>query len=484
MVREVILYGAGKRCRALCEILKWSDVSVVAVIDSDEKKWGKEISGYPIQPPKEAEKLQNVSVCITMSNPEAVEQIRRQYQDLFYWNSIKEIGFYDLILEIYRDHSKIRRWITEYTINTQKEETVLFDCYQGLVLGGVESWTMDICKALLSRGRKSTYIISDGGTYDIEEDLLGHIIDVDINHDMRFVPSSIWKLAEVILIKLPCKVVTCSTDEVMLAAYLVKCFYPDQIKIISVIHNSCEAVYDAYRDFRECTDIYIGVSQDIRNDMIQDGVAPELVYSMTCPFACKKTLVRSYTEDYDQPIRIGYAGRIDHWSEREHSQKRMDLLLKCIRILEQRKVNYMVELAGDGPGRPQMEQYMYEHNLNKRIRFLGRVKRTEISAFWHRQDICINLADYEGRSISIIEAMGNGAVPVVTETSGTREDITDGVNGYRVPVGDFVSAADRIEYLASHREYLRKMGESAHGAVYPKSLMEPHVNFWEEILFP
>ena len=246
MIHKLILYGAGKRCRTLCKILKWSDIFIEAVIDSDKQKWGQEVDGRLIQPPKEMEILENVYICITMMDDKAIEQIRRQYKGVFIKNSIKEIGYYELILKVYKQNSNIRGFIKEYTIDTQKEEAVLFDCYQGLVLGGVESWTADICKALLSRGRNSTYIISDGGTYDVEEELLGHIIDVDIDHDMNFLPSSILELIEAILLKLPCKVVTCSTDEVMLAAYMIKCVYPDQITVISVIHNSCKMVYESY----------------------------------------------------------------------------------------------------------------------------------------------------------------------------------------------------------------------------------------------
>ena len=78
--------------------------------------------------------------------------------------------------------------------------------------------------------------------------------------------------------------------------------------------------------------------------------------------------------------------------------------------------------------------------------------------------------------------MANGAVPVVTETAGAREDITDGVNGFIIPLDDYCMAADRIEYLFQHRESLRKMGMLAHDAVYPKSSMESHLEFWEKII--
>ena len=56
------------------------------------------------------------------------------------------------------------------------------------------------------------------------------------------------------------------------------------VEIISVIHNSNEKVYMDYIDFKECSDIYIGVSEDIKDGMVKRGIQPENIYSMTCPF--------------------------------------------------------------------------------------------------------------------------------------------------------------------------------------------------------
>lgn len=80
--------------------------------------------------------------------------------------------------------------------------------------------------------------------------------------------------------------------------------------------------------------------------------------------------------------------------------------------------------------------------------------RSNISTFWKNQDICVSTSGFEGRSHSIIEGMGNGAVPIVTATSGVRKDITDGVNGYIVSLGDYHTLAEQIEYLAQYRERL------------------------------
>ena len=77
--------------------------------------------------------------------------------------------------------------------------------------------------------------------------------------------------------------------------------------------------------------------------------------------------------------------------------------------------------------------------------------------------------------------MGIGAIPVVTATSGVREDITDDVNGYIIPLGDDHTMVEKIEYLTEHRERLAEMGKLAHDVVYPKSLMENHLKFWEDV---
>lgn len=133
-------------------------------------------------------------------------------------------------------------------------------------------------------------------------------------------------------------------------------------------------------------------------------------------------------------------------------------------------------------GRKEMEQSVIQNKMDGYVKFLGIRNRQELKDFWRTQDICVNMADFEGRCISKLEGMANGAVPVITATAGTWEDVTDGVNGYIVPVGDYVMAADRIEYLSRHRGELRKMGSLAHDAVYPKSSMEVHLKFWEQIL--
>lgn len=479
MLDNLILYGAGTRCKTLCKIIKETPIQKVVIVDSSSNKWGSSIEGYTIKSPICMKDYPNANVCITIADKDKIEQVRKEIEKIQPGQLKKEISYHKLILELLKKNVIIKRKILEQKRKKEKEINIIFDCSNGLGLGGVETWTMNLCEAMIKAGKERVFIVSDIGEYQVPHSLTSYILYAGIDHKKYLSIESVKDVVDVLQEKLPCKVITCMPDEVMIAAYILKYYYPDMVEVISVIHNSGEHLYNEYMGFRECTDLYIAVSEDIREKMIKKGVSPDRIESMTCPFVCEKTLKRSYTEKGQEPIRIGYAGRMDGM---EHSQKRMDLLLKLIKQLEQKEILFEMELAGDGPVKEKMEEEIKEYKLTKKVRFLGKLPHKEIPAFWKCQDICINLADYEGRSISIMEAMGNGAIPVVTNTSGVKEDIENGINGYIVSLGDYQAAAERIEYLSKNRHQLRQMGELAHQVMYPKSQMETHLKFWESIL--
>ena len=471
---KIILYGAGKHAKEIYNLIKKSSIEIIGITDSDFQKWGQCFEEYIIQSPSSFQQYEDAYLYVAIKNQEIYDDVVSG----LHWFKGKIISFNELQLILCRLNDNFKISIEKDSV--EKEENYIFDCTEGIVLGGVEAWTTNVCEALLQKGVEHTYIVSKKGEYQISDTLKDKIIYVDIKDDNRFSEDTILKLMLEIKRKLPCKIVTRATNAMMVAAYLLKCQFPNEITVVSVIHNSNEYVYKEYYEFRDCIDIYIGVSQDIKRDMIQKGIEGKNIYTMTCPFECEKILYRTYTLDLKNPIRIGYAGRMDGF---EHSQKRMDLLLKFIDDFGKKGIDFRMEIAGDGIARAEMEEYINNNGLNEKVCFLGEINRSAIPAFWRKQDICVNIADFEGRSISIIEAMGNGAVPVVTQVSGTREDIINGVNGYLIPIGDYQTMADRIEYLAKHRDCLPMMGQKAHDEVYPKSLMKSHIEFWINEIF-
>lgn len=471
--QEIILYGGGRRCLAILGKLREANIGIRAIVDSSESRWGEVLEGIVIHPPAMIGQNLDLVLCITVKDPEEQERIRNDLRKTYGSGFIKEILYEDLKQEAALLMYEAKADEIDFA---KRKPSIVFDCTSGLGLGGIEEWTKGLCADLLTEGFDNIRILTDTGDYQIS-DKLRDIVDREF--DKERYRGKVQKkecIIKYLIDLLPVVIVIGKPELFLEAASFLRQAVPDKVRIISVVHNGEEKIYGLYNRYRDYTDAYVGVSEDIKRDLVERGMPAERVFSITCPVPCDKVLSRSYTMDAGQPIKIGYAGRV------VILQKRMDLLLKMIEILENKDVNFCMEIAGDGPYREEMQRIVMEEGWDKNVRFLGALDREDIPAFWKRQDICVNIADAEGRCISKLEAMAGGAVPVMTRTAGNPEDITEGVNGYMVEIGDYDGMAEKIIFLAGHREMLPELGLKAHDVIYSKCRREIHTQFWVKLL--
>jgi glycosyltransferase involved in cell wall biosynthesis len=101
---------------------------------------------------------------------------------------------------------------------------------------------------------------------------------------------------------------------------------------------------------------------------------------------------------------------------------------------------------------------------------------------WQAGDISILVSEFEGTSISMLEAMAHGCVPVVTSVSGTSTVIQQGVTGYKVAVGDLVGMARVIELLSVDRDQLVELGSNAHRSVANRFSSKAYFKWFLKVL--
>lgn len=65
----------------------------------------------------------------------------------------------------------------------------------------------------------------------------------------------------------------------------------------------------------------------------------------------------------------------------------------------------------------------------------------------------------EGTPRTVLEAMAMGRAVITTDAPGCRETVTDGENGFLVPVGDAVALADAMQRLVDEPALAERMGE-------------------------
>ena len=117
-----------------------------------------------------------------------------------------------------------------------------------------------------------------------------------------------------------------------------------------------------------------------------------------------------------------------------------------------------MNIAGDGECAELIEDYIKVNNLSCKVTFHRKCLGDKIFEFWKNQDIFINLSEYEGTSLSMLEAMAYGTVPVVTDVSGTDDFIQNDINGYIVETGNIEAIADKIFFLSKNRKLVTKFG--------------------------
>jgi glycosyltransferase involved in cell wall biosynthesis len=153
-----------------------------------------------------------------------------------------------------------------------------------------------------------------------------------------------------------------------------------------------------------------------------------------------------------------YAGRIDD------RQKRVSDLLALAEALDRRRIEFALRIIGEGWFKPALVARWRElpEALRGRISIEPAISPPRVREALRESDVLVLASAYEGTSISMLEAMAEGCVPVVTAVSGTRAAIEEGVSGHAVAVGDVPAMAEVIAGLAGDRVRLAQMGEAAH----------------------
>jgi len=137
--------------------------------------------------------------------------------------------------------------------------------------------------------------------------------------------------------------------------------------------------------------------------------------------------------------------------------KGIDIFLEAAAEISRHFPNARFLVAGDGPEKEKLINLSKKLGLNGKLFFLGKIN--QIIPFLKILNIGVLPSHSESLSNAVIEYMAAGLPVVCTNTGGSKEMITNGVNGYIVPPGDSKKMATAIEKLLQNNEMFKKMSE-------------------------
>jgi glycosyltransferase involved in cell wall biosynthesis len=122
----------------------------------------------------------------------------------------------------------------------------------------------------------------------------------------------------------------------------------------------------------------------------------------------------------------------------------VSLLVRAIPIVLKEEPETKFLIAGDGTEKGALEREVKNLNINSSVKFLGRVSHEEMPNLLSQADIYVSTSLHDGTSVSLLEAMGSGAFPVVTDIPANREWIINGENGLLISADEPRSLANKI----------------------------------------
>lgn len=169
---------------------------------------------------------------------------------------------------------------------------------------------------------------------------------------------------------------------------------------------------------------------------------------------------------------IGFIGRLSMEKDPETS-------LRAVAEASKVKKNIKFLIVGDGPLKAKLIKMAQDLDIDNKVIFAGYQKDTY--SIYGILNLYISTSIKEALSNSILEAQAAAVPCIVTNISGNREIVLDGVNGYLVPPKDYKTFSQRIIALAEDADLVRRFGEKSREIVKNKFSISERIRKFENM---
>ena len=228
--------------------------------------------------------------------------------------------------------------------------------------------------------------------------------------------------------------------------------YQDRFVYQWILRDSDRIIFvcKAQKDFWEAKYSFLHQKNPV---VIYNGVDPEY-FNPDNVHSGRASLRKSFTVPEDAFVICCVAG---FRQEKGHLH-----LIEAISHLNNHNV-YLL-LAGEGPLKPEIKNFVTRKGLTDRILFLGNI--ADVRPVFAASDISVlSSVAVESFSWAMLESMSMGVPVVASDIGGLSEAIISGETGILVKPGDSSMLCEAIRHLIEDRTNLLKMGENARSTI-------------------
>jgi glycosyltransferase involved in cell wall biosynthesis len=250
---------------------------------------------------------------------------------------------------------------------------------------------------------------------------------------------------------------------------------PDDKVAVTVLHNDDEPIYTVGLSNVHDLDMVVAVSDGVRSAAISRGAPEERIVCIRNGVVIPPITTRSFRPNGE--MKVVFVGRINH------QQKGVLYLPGIVSKLSQSGCNFSLDIVGDGGEEyGLLRQQLAQAEKEGIVRFHGALPPRETMSVLEGAHALVMPSHYEGQGIVMLEAMARGVVPVVSRLDGVTDTVvTDGVDGFLVPVGDETAFAQSIASLCD-TDLLNSMSRAAYKSARERFSIETMTRSYMQLI--
>ncbi|GAB1257156.1 hypothetical protein NBRC116494_16580 [Aurantivibrio plasticivorans] len=140
-------------------------------------------------------------------------------------------------------------------------------------------------------------------------------------------------------------------------------------------------------------------------------------------------------------------------------RKRPQWIVDIARHLVTQCPKLSINIVGDGEMRQELEALSAEYKLTENLHFLG--QRKDVESLLANAKVFLLTSRWEGVSIAMLEALGSGTVPVVSNVGDLKSAIKQGKTGYLLD-GEAIEFVEPIAKLLSDIEHWNSLSSAGY----------------------
>ena len=148
-----------------------------------------------------------------------------------------------------------------------------------------------------------------------------------------------------------------------------------------------------------------------------------------------------------------------------------DIILKAFEILNQKGIDFVLTIVGDGPELKNLKQLTQKLNIHDKVHFTGRISNTALPQLLQQSNFYLSMPITEGVSASLFEAMAAGSYPLVTDIPGNQSWIRHRENGQLIALNDYRMLAEELLWALENPEYRKNAAQQN------RTFVEQHADY-------